>query len=372
MENYLNSIKPYNVSSHDIWEMNEIEKKKCMKLDWNEASVPPSPKVCNRLKELVSNGDFYQWYPNTNNTKLILGISKYINVDQERVQVFASSDVLQEYIVRCWLRNGDRVLIVWPTYDNFRATAEFAGTEIAYSLMKDFKVSAELIQKDIDDKRPKMVYICNPNNPTGMQTNRDIIEQIVKMNNTVLFLIDEAYAEFSGDTVVDLTEKYENLLVSRTFSKAFALANFRIGYLVSCKKNIEIISKVRNAKSITTFSQEAAIAALEDVEYMQKYVRNVKMAREIFLEKMKVNSKKSNIYIYPSVANFLLVKLESEEMKRKFIHFMRDNYIYIRDLQQNVLSERYVRITVGTMEQMEIVADKINKFEGLYHESGSI
>lgn len=370
MNDSVNNIMPYNVSSHDIWEMSGNERNKCLKLDWNEATVPPSPKVYNRIKELAINGDFYQWYPSTSNLKLISAISKYMDISKENIQVFASSDTLQEYIARCWLTHGDKVLILWPTYDNFRVSVEIVGAEIIYSLMPNLKFNAEQLQKDIDTNAPQMVYICNPNNPTGEQIETDVIRDIIKRNSSVLFLIDEAYAEFSGKTVVDLTGIYENLLVSRTFSKAFALANFRIGYLISSRNNIATISKVRNAKNVTTFSQEAAVAALEDIEYMMRYVKNVRIAREFFFNKMKEYF--GLLSVYPSEANFMLVRLLDSKMKHEFLNYMKNNKVYIRDLCQDVLSECFVRITIGTVEQMKFVIEKIREFEVLYHESSNI
>lgn len=361
MESYVNNIKPYCVSSHDIWRLEEAERNSYLKLDWNEATVPPSPKVRKKLKDLVSKDDFYQWYPNARNEELISKISKYVGVGNENVQVFPSSDTLQEYVIRCWLKEGDKVLILWPTYDNFRASAEAAGAELVYSLLMNFRFCVGRLEQDIEMYHPRLVYISNPNNPTGEQINIKTLEGIIKKNKNVMFLLDEAYAEFSGQTAIKLTTVYNNLLVSRTFSKAFALANFRIGYLVSSKKNIEIITKVRNSKNIPTFSQEAAIASLDDVEYMYKYVDSVRSAREMFMDEMKKYS--DIISIYPSEANFFMMKLDSREMKQRFLNFMKENHIYIRDLQQDILSDCYVRITVGTVAQMKKVAKKVRGFK---------
>lgn len=369
MKSYADNIKPYHICSHEIWEINDEKKKNCLKLDWNEATVPPSPKVFARLKQLAGRADFYQWYPDTDNRKLITLISEYMNVGKDNVQIFASSDTLQEYIVRCWLRAGDKVLILWPTYDNFRATAEIAGAEIIYSQTVNLKFDIKQFQKDINIHRPQMVYICNPNNPTGEQIDKHVIEQMIQTNSTVLFLIDEAYAEFSNQTVSELVEVYENLLISRTFSKAFALANFRIGYLISSVKNVSLISRIRNAKNITTYSQEAAITALEDIEYMKRYVSNVKKARQFFQDEAVKFS--DILKVYPSETNFVLIKLKSMKMKQDFLRFMKVNNIYIRDLQQDVLAELFVRITVGTIDQMKIVVKKIIKFRTLLYEGGN-
>lgn len=361
MESYVNGIKPYRVSSHDIWKLDEAERNSYLKLDWNEATVPPSPKVRKKMKELVLEDNFYQWYPNTYNTELVSKIAAYVGVENENIQIFPSSDTLQEYIVRCWLKEGDKVLILWPAYDNFRASAEAAGAEVVYSLLVNFRFCADKLEKDIETYHPRLVYLSNPNNPTGEQINVTALAGIMEKNKNVMFLLDEAYAEFSGQTAAKLTTVFQNLLVSRTFSKAFALANFRIGYLVSIKENVEIITKVRNSKNIPTFSQEAAIMALDDTAYMERYVTCVRNAREMFMDEMKKYS--DIISIYPSEANFLMMKLKDREMKRRFLDFMKENHIYIRDLQQDILSDCYVRITVGTAAQMERVVKTVGKFK---------
>lgn len=132
-----------------------------------------------------------------------------------------------------------------------------------------------------------------------------------------MFLLDEAYCEFSGMTVKDLVLKYKNILVSRTMSKAFGLANFRFGYLLSCVDNIELISKIRNPKNITTFAQEAVIGALSDIPYMENYVKEVCKAREWFYTKMKRFA--AECKVYNSFANFVVLKCATVELKISYL-----------------------------------------------------
>ena len=129
-----------------------------------------------------------------------------------------------------------------------------------------------------------MVYICNPNNPTGNVHSKEYIEYLLEEYPDTLFLVDEAYYEFSGITVKDLVLRYDNLLISRTMSKAFALANFRLGYLIASKDNIQFINKIRNPKNLSTLAQEAACAALSDVDYMWRYVEEVKRGKAFSLD----------------------------------------------------------------------------------------
>ena len=215
----------------------------------------------------------------------------------------------------------------------------------------------ELVQRE----RPKLVYICNPNNPTGELVPEDTIGFLLKANPEVLFLIDEAYVEFSGGAIDALVNEYGNLIVSRTFSKAFGLANFRIGYLVSSIDNIRLLTDARNSKNISTFAQVAALSALEDRQSMDGYVKQVREGREYLKGELKKLSYVGTVY--DSTANFVMFELENNRYKWKLIEFLKRNGIYVRDVgQTGYIREHCVRITAGTRKQMETVVKKMREF----------
>ena len=215
---FIKDIREYKLVPQEIWTMNKQHRLTSLKLDWNESTIGPSPKVADRMKELLNEG-IYNIYPNTNNKTLVESIAAYSNLPCEYIQYFASSDSLHEYICRLYLNQYSRVLILSPSYDNFRLTAESFGAEIIYSdLSTDFRFNRELFEQDIKNYKPSLVYICNPNNPTGTQHNIEYIEYLLINFDKTLFLIDEAYWEFSGITAKNLVKKYRNILISRTFS----------------------------------------------------------------------------------------------------------------------------------------------------------
>ena len=219
----------------------------------------------------------------------------------------------------------------------------------------------KLIRKYIEDYHPKLVYLCNPNNPTGELVDRKTIEILLKDYQDVLWVVDEAYGEFSGVSVCDLINRYANLIVSRTFSKAFGLANFRIGYLISAADNIRLLRHTRNPKNISTMAQEAVIAALDDVKWMENYIEDVREARTYFSDSVKDLSYIRQVY--DGAGNYVMVEMENGCVKREFIQYLHDNYILVRDLAQTpALKERYVRVTVGTKEQMERVVGVMQLF----------
>ncbi len=357
---YLRNFKPYKLASHKVWTVSPAKRSEILKLDWNEATIPPSPMVAERLKKLILGDNFYNLYPSTYNEELLKLLSEYIGLPKENIQYFASSDSLHEYIAKLYITVGDPVLLLGPTYDNFRLTAEVCGAGIYYHTLNDtFEFDDCAFRDDIRRIEPSLVYICNPNNPTGTQHSVEFIHELLDEFPEVLFLIDEAYAEFSEISAKKLVRQYENILISRTMSKAFALANFRFGYLIASESNINYISSIRNPKNITTFAQEAAIGALGDVGYMEQYVAEVHEAQEQFIRDMYKLS--DYLRCIHGAGNFVLLALNSPRDKQTLIQDLADKNIYVRDVSQTkYLAEHCVRITVGTRKQMKRVAEVIS------------
>lgn len=358
-ENYfIKRIIPYKLSSHNAW--NYIYDKEVLKLDWNESSIEPSPLVKERILKEVKTGRL-NWYPNTNNKNLISKIADYNHVKDECVQYFAGSDALHEYIVRAFIKPYDRVLVIGPTYDNFRAVAESNGARIQYYFYnKDFILDFSKFKKDLELIQPKIIYLVNPNNPTGTFSLINEIEDLINCFPEIFFIIDEAYYEFCGKTVTPSIMTNYNVLISRTFSKAFALASFRIGYALTSKKNIEILNKIRNPKNVSMFSQVAAEAALDSLNYTMNYVHEVIITKEIVYKKL---SKLQWMKVINGEGNFLFIEINEIHNKQKLISYLEDNKVFIRDYGHIDCTAKFVRITIGTQLQMKIVCKLIKEFE---------
>lgn len=360
---YLRNIKPYKLASHRIWTVAAEDRKNILKLDWNEATVPPSPCVKESIQQLLDGVDFFNLYPTTNNDYLLELLAKYVGVEKENVQYFASSDALHEYICKVYIGEGDPVMILGPSYDNFRLTCQANGAEVFYSNYNDdFAFDAVKFEGDIRQKEPALVYICNPNNPTGNVHTQQYIQHLLEKFPDTLFLIDEAYYEFSGLTVKDLVTQYDNVLISRTMSKAFALANFRVGYLIASKDNVQFVNRIRNPKNVSTIAQTAAIAALEDVAYMWNYVQQVKEGKQYFLS--AAQTMQEHLTVHNGFGNFLLVEFADHEQKMQMLNYLADNNIFVRDTMQNASVERCFRITCGTQTQMEHVVEVMRAYYG--------
>ncbi len=356
---YLRNLSPYRTVPHKIWEVED--KSSILKLDWNEGTLPPSPKVNAAINELLSKPDFFNLYPKTKNDELMELLSEYVNLPKENIQYFASSDSAHEYIAKIFVGEGDKVLILGPSYDNFRLTVQANGAQVFYSdVDSNFEFSVKDFERDLKRVKPTFVYIVNPNNPTGNLLSKLYIEKLVKNNPDKMFLIDEAYFEFSKETCADLILKYENIVISRTLSKAFALANFRFGYLLSSKSNIQSISNIRNPKNITTFAQVAAAAALSDVPYMQNYVEEVNRAKDYFYEQIK--KFEPNIIAHKSYSNFVLLKFSDFKLRSDMFNYLKENNIYVRNPLHSPLLYNCLRISIGTKDQMERVVKAIESF----------
>ncbi|MDB4202987.1 histidinol-phosphate aminotransferase family protein [Planktomarina temperata] len=332
------------------WE--EKDWRSVAKLDWNEASSETTEGVKTALIEFIKNGRI-NWYPDTDNAKLRQALSRYCSVDVSNVQYFNSSDALHENIIDTFCVEGQPSLIVTPTYDQFRSLSESRGlTTNQFKLTHEYEIDFASLEKEIEQLKPKIIYICNPNNPTGTLHDRQRLVELIQNNNNVLFLIDEAYFEFGGYTLADKVDTLDNLVISRTFSKAFGLASLRIGYAISCEENISALNKVRNPKHTSAMAQVAALAALEDLSGMEHY------AKEVQELKLKVPALLTdlNIEFVLGGGNFFLLKMD-EKMKKEFMKQAQKNNIFIRNLSHLPDFKKYCRITLGNNSQITKVID---------------
>ena len=359
---YLRNIKSYKVASHKIWDVGSEERKNILKLDWNEASVPPSPKVKEALEKAVKDEHIYNLYPSAYNEKLTGLLSDYSKVSKENIQYYASSDTLHEYLVRMYVGVGDPILILGPTYDNFRLTCESQGGQVFYF---DYNDNLEFDEKgfynEIEIITPSLIYICNPNNPSGNLLSRNFFIELLKKYKDTIIVVDEAYYEFYGFTLAEFVNKNDNLFITRTFSKAFALANFRAGYLISHQENILQISKIRNPKNFNTFTQVAVIAALEDEEYMWNFVKEVVKARTYFQKELKKLPFIKTVF--DSYGNYLLIEFYDYKTKISIFDILSTHDIFVRNLSHNKILNNMLRITIGTRKQMERVLNVIKSYK---------
>jgi len=336
----ISSLKEYKAPHHNalLFSQNEAY----LKLDSNEATVSPSPLVYRRLHEFLSQGHL-NWYPEASAVHLRKKIASYTNRALEEIQVFNGSDSALDYICRTFVDKDDEVLIASPTYDNFRIYVESLGARVKLVYAKSpFESNVPLL---IENTNPdtKLVYICNPNNPTGRIYTVNEVERLLEGLSSGILIIDEAYYEFSKITMTGLLSQVENLIVTRTFSKAFGLAALRCGYALSRKTVLDHINKIRNTKEVNSIAQIAAAAALDDRDYMEAYVKEVHAAKEWLVDRLK----SLGYLVFDTPANYILMKVRCPAL---FITEMKRAKILIRDRSYIPQLESFVRITVGHLK----------------------
>ena len=244
-------------------------------------------------------------------------------------------------------------------YDFYTALNE--GNVIKYNLDVDNSFNLEEFIELGKKEDVKIVMFSNPNNPTGFAYSTENIIQILEAFKDKIVLVDEAYFEFNGESVVSLIDKYPNLIVTRTLSKAWGLSALRVGFLISNKDNINELLKYKTPYNVNTISQEiASIYLTEEVDSLKENLKLIINERErLYIELKKaeeksLDSKKGNIKFYKSKANFIFGRADNKE---ELINAFREEKIIIRSFEDNSF-----RITVGLPEENNKVVEIINDF----------
>lgn len=325
-----------------------------LKLDWNESTITPSPQVVQAITQFLGNSQHLNWYPDLGATRLRKALTSYTGTPLESMLVTNGSDDALELICKTYLGKGDDAVVAWPSYAHFLVYAKSRGLEPRLVTPSDvFEVPTATLMREI---RPdtQLVYITSPNNPTGVVIPTDDVEQLCRAFPRTLFVVDEAYYEFSGVTAVGLVKRYPNLIVTRTFSKCFGIAGLRIGYLVASDPVILQLKKLYNPKSVNALAQVAAQAALSDKQFREDYVDEVTRGKEILLQGLI----ERGAHARTGDANFILVKVLDP---LKFVQSLESAAVYVRDRSNMPGFKGWVRITVGTVAQMEDLLTRIDE-----------
>ncbi len=314
-----------------------------MRLDFNENLLGASPKVAEAIAKVTR--EEYGCYPEYE--ELYRALSAYLGVREECVIACNGSDEAIKVLFDVYVEKGDEVILLAPSYSMYELYAEVAGAKIVWvSYLPGFIFPIEEILKQIGPKT-RFIAIANPNNPTGTLIAREDLVKIIEKNPQMAVLIDEAYVPYAKTTNLDLALSYPNVFAAQTFSKGHGLAGLRIGYLVSAVENIESVSKVLSPSySVDCLAAAAAIAAMEDSGYVERYVEEVIAAREFFVEEIK----KLGFEAVSSSANFVLVRF-NEKAERAKEALAKENIL----VRKRSDLPGYLRITIGPRVQMEKV-----------------
>ncbi len=308
-----------------------------IRLDKNEMFKPPPKEIIDPVKESIENINRYT--PQVKVEELIGLISDYTKVPQDSIILSSASDILIKEFIYLFTRNR-QIIIADPTFILITNTAQKTSSPLLKIKLREpeFKISLEQFGDEIS--KPTLIVFDNPNNPTGsLLLNKKDVKTVLE-NENVIFLIDEAYFEFSKISYANLLNDFPNLAILRTLSKSFGLAGSGIGYILcgdAIKKKFIGLEIMLPYPSVV-----AAINALQNLEYMKKYINEIEKEKKRIITSVS----KMGIMVFSSYTNFILMKTGIENISQNLVKLG----IYVHDVSEQLGSE-YMRVTVGTEKE---------------------
>lgn len=310
-----------------------------MRLDFNENTEGCSSRVLKRLTGLRA--ETLAVYPEYE--EALPKLARHFGVAPSQLTLTNGTDEAIQLVVNTYVNPGERVLIPRPTYAMYRFYAQVIGAEV---VEVDYRANLSFPARELLRKihsRTRAVFIANPNNPTGTSASPAQLEALLRAAPRAAVMVDEAYFEFSGQSVLPWITRYANLFVSRTFSKAYGLAGLRVGCLFSNEQNIAAVRKGQSPYSVNVAAVAAALEAVRDKAFIRAYVAEVRRARRILREELTRLGWK----YFPSDANFILVNFGKHAQRMRDL--LGESDILVRDRSYELPG--CVRITVGTEAQ---------------------
>ncbi|ETR72274.1 MAG: Histidinol-phosphate aminotransferase [Candidatus Magnetoglobus multicellularis str. Araruama] len=311
-----------------------------------ENPYPPSPHV---LKAIAAAAENINKYPDSAGDAVKEKLAAYTKANKEQIVIGNGSDDLIELMVKVFVKQKEKVIIPIPGYFSYwRSTKIRGGVPVFVNRKDNFELDIEkIVQADA-----KLVFIGSPNNPTGnIVSQEEIIEILEKMD--CIIVVDECYFEFSQNTVIDLLQTYENLIVLRSLSKTFGLAGLRFGYAIAHPTLIQYFNKAIQMYPVNKLAQAAVISSLDDLEYLKANIQKICQEREVLTEKIG----DLGFTVYPSETNFLLVRTEALNISgNEIVASLKSNNIFVQNIGLKPgLDAYYFKTAIGTKEENEIL-----------------
>lgn len=327
-----------------------------IKLDLNEFDFEHVPELYDNIISVIVKKKTLTHYSNKyndNNTILVNRLCQINNIDESEILLTAGSDNALEYITNTYVTAQTRVIVFVPTYNNFINMVSNITehvTVIPVDLYKDCDYRLALKYYN-DIMKGAVVYIVNPNNPTGHVIQPHILQLLTDDYLDTLFIIDEAYIEYCKEYSM-VNYRKDNIIITRTFSKAYGCAGARLGYIISNKMHIQNIEKIYNEKHVTEIAKVVGRTIVDNLDYYEKIIATVVSLRTDFTEFLghnKIEYIKSNCnYVSVYVGDTL-----------NAINIFKRNNIYVRDKNDDISMAGYIRITIGNRDSMQLIKDTI-------------
>ena len=332
--------------------------KNLIKLSANENPEGCSKKIVKNKKLLQD----FNIYPDGSSSLLKEEIAKlHKNIKVENIICGAGSDEVFNLLITAFTKPGDEIIYSQYGFLMYKIYAASHGVKAVAAKEKDLKTNVTEIINSIT-KKTRIIFIANPNNPTGSYITRKEIERLCKnIPDNILIVIDGAYAEYVKEkdyiSGVELVKKYKNIIATRTFSKIYGLAALRIGYGIMQPELINVIDRVRGPFNVSKIAQEAAIIALKD----QKFIENSQKKNLKEQNYLETELEKLKIKYYKTFANFILIDLKNKEAANQLFLYLKDAGIIVRKLDSYSLPSK-IRITIGTKKQNKLLIKKLKEF----------
>jgi len=337
-------IEAYKPGKSKIKRLNKV-----IKLSANESALGMSPKA----KKIISNKNILlDKYPDGKSQNLRRAISKAYKCNSEKIICGAGSDEVIQMICQLFLNPKDEVLVPAYSFLMYRIYSKIVGAKVIFAKEINFKVSVKEILKKVTQKT-KIVFIANPNNPTGTYlTKSEVINLRKKLNKKILLVIDDAYAEYMKNkdysSGLDLFKKKDNVFILRTFSKMFGLASLRVGWGYGSKKIVDALNVIKPPFNVNGVAQLAACESLKDKDFIIKSVRH----NLFYSRKIKKFLETYNIYSNEVSANFLLLNFEKCRYSAKFFYKkLKIKGIILRSTEDGYNIKNKLRLTIGSKKE---------------------
>jgi histidinol-phosphate aminotransferase len=320
-----------------------------IKLNTNENPYPPSPKVYAALRKSINAS--LRLYPNPLSDSLRSAAAAVYGLEPSNIIAGNGSDELLSMLLRCFVGPRDRVSFPHPTYSLYDTLIEIQdGVRAAVDYPADFSLPGALAGQNA-----ALTFLCNPNAPSGTLAPLSEIEKLARTVSGIL-IVDEAYIDFSeseGASAIPLLQRLPNLIVLRTFSKSFSLAGMRIGLAFASEEIVAGLMKVKDSYNLNRLSLVAATAALSDMPWMARNARRIQKSRK----KLSSALRRMGYQVYPSHANFILVRKSGENLMPLYQELKRRK-ILVRYFDVPELQD-CVRITIGTAKEVQALINQM-------------
>ncbi len=319
-----------------------------LRLDMNENTTGCSPRVLARLRSLDAQ-TLALYPPREPGEKLV---ADFLGVAPEQIFLTNGADEGIDLLCRAYLNPGSEIIVVTPTFAMYEVFAQTEDAKIVrIPTGPEFSFPEQQLL-DAISPQTRIVVICNPNNPTGLPVARSSIIKVIEAAPEAAILLDEAYFDFYGQTMLDQVGRLPNLFIARTFSKAYGLAGVRLGVLAGESAQISMLRRMASPFNVNVFAMECLVEALADRAHVEAYVAQVKAGREWLRRELE----QLNFKCWPSQANFILCRLG--EAKKAILEGLRARGIALRDRPD---CAGCVRITIGKPEEMQRVIAELKQ-----------